>query len=252
MDLANVSIGLAGSLPHDVIRELAPRIEAAGFRALWLNDTPGGDSLEGLAVAAEVTSALRLATGVIALDRRSPGEITAAAAGLPADRFILGVGSGAAKFDTVAAALPLLREAAYPVYLGALGPRMRRLAAEHSDGVVLNWLTPQAAATAMHDLRDAAASGTVRGVLYSRTIVTESARQALELEAARYASYPAYAANFTRIGAQAIETTIDGSAPGALAERVAEFDVDELVLRAITAEASVDDYLEFIEKIVAA
>ena len=96
MTLSRVSIGLPGATPHDVIEALAPQIEAAGFRALWLNDTPDGDSLAGLAVAARVTSSLRLGTGVIPLDRRPAASILAGLGDLPADRLDLGIGTGGA------------------------------------------------------------------------------------------------------------------------------------------------------------
>ncbi len=46
-----------------------------------------------------------------------------------------------------------------PIYLGALGPRMVRLAGEESDGVLLNWCSPEQ-------------------VAWSRTVVAEGARAA--------------------------------------------------------------------------
>ncbi|MET0783994.1 MAG: LLM class flavin-dependent oxidoreductase, partial [Leifsonia flava] len=66
---ALVSLGLAGVLDRAAIRELAVAAEAAGLHALWLNDTPDGEALAGLAAAAEVTDRLVLATGVIPFDR---------------------------------------------------------------------------------------------------------------------------------------------------------------------------------------
>ncbi|WP_284298950.1 LLM class flavin-dependent oxidoreductase [Homoserinibacter gongjuensis] len=60
-----LSLGLAGSVPAEVVRQAARAAEQAGLHALWLNDTPAGDALAGLAAAAEVTTTLRLATGVI-------------------------------------------------------------------------------------------------------------------------------------------------------------------------------------------
>ncbi|HEX6956233.1 MAG TPA: LLM class flavin-dependent oxidoreductase, partial [Agromyces sp.] len=67
---AAVSLGLPGTTDRETLRALAPRLERLGFHALWLNDVPGGDSLAGLRAAGEVTDRLRLATGVIPLDRR--------------------------------------------------------------------------------------------------------------------------------------------------------------------------------------
>src|SRR5689334_20672605 len=56
--------GVAGALPHDIIRTLAPAAEAAGYGAFWVNDTPQGDGLAALAVAAAVTKTIRLGVGV--------------------------------------------------------------------------------------------------------------------------------------------------------------------------------------------
>ena len=63
---AALSIGIIGTTGEDVVRALAPRIERLGFSALWINDVPGGDSLDGLRVAAATPS-----TGC-ASPRRSP------------------------------------------------------------------------------------------------------------------------------------------------------------------------------------
>ena len=49
-----LSIGIPGALSDETVRLVAPAVEAAGYRALWINDTPKGDALAKLAVAAEV------------------------------------------------------------------------------------------------------------------------------------------------------------------------------------------------------
>ncbi|MGT2427332.1 hypothetical protein [Amnibacterium kyonggiense] len=84
-------------------------------------------------------------------------------------------------------------------------------------------------------------------MLYARTIVEDAARPVLEREAAQYASYPAYAANFARLGVEAGDTTLPRTG-GTLAEGVAAYGaVDELVLRAITPTGSLDDLLAFVD-----
>lgn len=236
MDLSRVSIGLPGATPHEVVSALAPRIEQLGLRGLWLNDTPGGDSLAGLRAAAAATSVLRLGTGVIPLDRRSARDILADLGDLPADRLSLGVGTGAAKHGLalVEESVAELRAGtAASIVVGALGPRMRDLASRVADAVLLNWLTPEVAA---------AQRSTAPTVLYARTALTPDALPALEEEAARYAGYPAYAANFERLGIAAIDTTITS------VERIEEYlpAVDELVLRAIVAEPTLAGYERFL------
>lgn len=250
MNLDRVSIGVPGALAAEVVRDLAARIESLGFRGLWINDTPSGDSLAGLAAASELTTTLVLGTGVIPVDRRPASEIIRGIRNLDASRLAIGIGSGGPHdaLARVAEAVSELKAATSArVFVGALGPRMRLLAAQQADGALFNWLTPAAAGEAMSDLRRDA-SGAVRGVLYVRTIVEASARPALEAEAAAYDSYPSYAANFTRIGATAIETTIDDTN---FVTKLGEYadTVDEVVLRAITPTGSREEFIRFVEKV---
>lgn len=240
---AAVSIGLHSRTEAGIVRELAPRIEALGFHALWINDVPGGDSLAGLRAAQAATTTLGLATGVIPLDRRPIHALDLS--GLPPERTTIGIGSGGARhpLGLVREGVAALRRATdAAIVVGALGPRMRRLAAERADGVLLNWLPPHAAAAATADLRRDAGDRPVRSILYVRTIAEASARAALETEAERYESVPSYAANFERLGIRALDATID--APG----RLAAYDVvDEVVLRAITPTGSLAELERFAE-----
>lgn len=250
MDAAALAIGLPGALPAPVIRALAARIQELGFRALWLNDTPDGDALARLAAAASVTSTLRLGVGVIPVDRRPASAIAAGLAGLPADRLTIGIGAGGPDraLERVAAAIAELRAATdAPIVVGGLGPRMRRLATERADGVLLNWLTPAAAEQAARE------AGGARTILYVRTIVDAGALPALHAEAARYGGYGAYRANLERIGATAMDATIAGIDKPSLAAGLDEFEgtVDEIVLRAITAGGGRDELLRFVETVAA-
>jgi alkanesulfonate monooxygenase SsuD/methylene tetrahydromethanopterin reductase-like flavin-dependent oxidoreductase (luciferase family) len=242
---AAVSIGLTGTTDARDIRSLAPRIERLGFSALWLNDVPRGDSLAGLRAAATVTETLGLATGVIPLDRRPAASLDLS--GLPSGRTAIGIGSGRARHPLaiVKQGIATLRDAtAASIVVGALGPRMRRLAAEQADGVLFNWLTPDAAADAMSELRHTADGRPVRGVLYVRTIAEADARAALEHEADRYASVPTYATNFERLGFRPIDATISTAA------ELAAYDVvDEVVLRAVTPTGSLIELERFIEEV---
>ncbi|WP_394553307.1 LLM class flavin-dependent oxidoreductase [Agromyces sp. MMS24-JH15] len=241
---AAVSIGITGRTEPDVVRALAARVEALGFRALWVNDIPGGDSLAALRAAAEVTASLHLGTGVIPLDRRPAASLDLA--GIPAARTTLGIGSGAESrpVGLVRDGIATLRtRTAAAIVVGALGPRMRRLAATDADGVLLNWLTPEAARDAVADLRRDAGDRPARGILYVRTIADGAARPALEQEAARYEAVPAYAANFARLGVRALDATVTD------ASRLADYRdaADELVLRAITPSGSLTELERFVE-----
>lgn len=243
---AALSLGLPGTTDPEILRALAPRLERLGFERLWLNDVPGGDSLAGLRVVAEATERLGLATGVIPLDRRPVEKLVLD--GLPEERTTIGIGSGGARHPLVVVAegiAELRARTDAAVAVGALGPRMRRLAAERADAVVLNWLTPTAAARAMDDLRRDARerAGAVRGVLYARTIVDGAARAALQREADRYGSYASYAANFARLGVNPIDATIDRGST------LAAYDVvDEVVLRAITVGGTLAELEQFADE----
>jgi alkanesulfonate monooxygenase SsuD/methylene tetrahydromethanopterin reductase-like flavin-dependent oxidoreductase (luciferase family) len=250
-----LSLGLAGSVAPEVIREAARAAEQGGFHALWLNDTPSGDALAGLAVAAEVTTTLRLATGVIPFDRRTAAEIAARVdeLELPHDRLIVGVGSGAARHPLGLVAegvADLQARLDMPIVLGALGPAMRRLGAERADGLLLSWLTPATASVARDQaITDAGGRAAPRVVLYVRAAAEPNAMPALEQEAARYAGYPNYAANFARLGHGALDATIRGVDEAPLASGIDAYagTVDELVLRAITVDDSAAAVVRFID-----
>ncbi|WP_309068539.1 LLM class flavin-dependent oxidoreductase [Microbacterium sp.] len=255
MDLQRVSIGIAASAGTGVARRIAPLIEAAGLGALWVNETPGHNALEVAAAAADVTSAMRVATGVIPVDRRPAAALLddLARLSLPADRLTLGVGSGAA----LSGVLTLMRDAvdelraggAADIALGALGPKMRRLAAERADGVVLNWLTPDEASAQAAEHHAIDARGRV--ALYVRTAADPAAMVRLEEEAGRYGRIPSYAANFERLGFGPLDTVIrPGEARGGVAAYVEA--VDEVVLRAVTPSDDPDDYARFVEDVTAA
>lgn len=175
---------------------LAPAVEAAGFASLWVNDTPGADALAVLDAAAAVTTTLTLATGVIPVDRRSAASIArdVRARDLPADRLVLGIGAGQTREGALRlvgnAASALRDQLAARVVVGALGPKMRHLAAAEADGPLLSWLTPEIARTQASEAH-AIAAGT-HLTLYIRAALDPGATARLHEETARYASYPAY------------------------------------------------------------
>ncbi|MFT4229432.1 MAG: LLM class flavin-dependent oxidoreductase [Microbacterium sp.] len=249
MTSALVSIGVAGSLGPDATARVASAAQAAGLHALWVNDTPGGDSLASLAAAARVTDALVLATGVIPVDRRPPASFVDALRALPHDRLTLGVGSGQAR----AGALALVRNAVAELreltsarlLVGALGPRMRELAVADADGPLLSWLTPALAGAQAQAAHAARAHAHV--ALYVRAALDPAATGRLDAEAARYAGYPAYAAHFARLGVAAGDTVL---APERFAAGIPPYRdaVDEVVLRAITATDDVDEYVRFVDR----
>lgn len=252
---ALLSVGIAAAVGPELAARVAPAVERAGLHALWVNDTPGNDALAVLAAASRATERLVLATGVLPMDRRTPENVAAEVRrlGLPRERLVLGIGSGSARLRALArverAATVLRGERPARTVVGALGPKMRRLAAEASDGVLLSWLTPAAAAAQAAEAHAVTPSAHV--ALYARAAADPAARPRLETEAERYAGYPQYAANFARLGIRAGETVIrpDDFADGIRRHREG---VDELVLRAITADETASAYERFVQAVAAA
>jgi len=127
--------------------------------------------------------------------------------------------------------------------LGALGPKMRRRAALHSDGVLLSWLTPEIATQQAAEAHALSADAHV--ALYVRTAMEESALARLREESQRYAGYRSYAANFARLGMKVQDTVLGPDS----SERLTDYrdGVDEVVLRAITSADTIDEYRRFID-----
>lgn len=260
LDLTKMGFGITSTVDHSVVRELAPRLEEAGFRTLWINHGGSGDSLASIQVAASVTTRIRLASGVIPVDRMVPQEIvrTVQERALPLDRLVLGIGSSAppSPLNTVSHAASFIHERlGTPVMVGALGPRMRRLGLQETQGVLLNWLTPEAARRALADKdSDLADLPDKRAevALYIRTALGQDARPVLEREAARYEAIPSYAANFARLDFRALDSAVYGETWEEIREGLEGFlgTVDEPVVRAITANDVLEEFLALIDSVV--
>ncbi len=245
-------LGIAGSLDHRIVEQVAAAVEQSGYSSFWANDTPGGEGLASLAAAARVTDTIDLGVGVIPVDRTSPEQIAARLVelGLPLGRVIVGIGSGGAKSGTIElvrdAVEALKRLVPVRVYVGALGPRMTRLGGELADGLLLSWLTPDSAQQGAELVREAAGStGRSAPVIatYLRVSLPEGEARLIE-EANRYAGFPAYAAHFSRMGVTAKDTTISGT-ESEIQRRLGQFDglLDDVIVRAITPEETVEAYL---------
>lgn len=249
--------GVAGALPHDIVRQLAPAAEAAGYHTFWVNDTPTGDGLASLLAAAEVTSTIQLGVGVIPLDRKPAATIARQVEdlGLPQERLLLGIGSGSQKggLQRVWDGARELEQALQAVIIvGALGPKMCALAGGGSDGVLLNWLTPgYVAPSAVLVMEAAVEAGRPRPLVlgYVRTALGAAAQKVFAEEAARYGSYPAYAANFTRMGTPAEGTAVVGDNAAEIQAGLDRYrtELDETVVRAITGEESAAAYMALLE-----
>lgn len=244
----------AGVAPA-IIEASAREAEALGYTSFWVNHPGATDGLASLAVAAKETRRLELGVGVIPLHTRGPESIAdgVRAQALPVPRLLLGVGSPnpgslARVRDGIAALRARLQTR---LVVAALGPKMCRLAGEVSDGVLLNWVTPEYARRSADLVREGAAAAkrpAPKIFAYVRIALGAAAHDRLLAEANRYAAVPAYGANFERMGLKPETTAIAAHAAGEIAPALAKWRdaVDEVVLRAITAADTVDDHLALV------
>lgn len=170
--MVRTSLRLNNDLPAERFVRLAVLAEEAGFDQIWIsNDLFWRSAPVLLAAAAGATSRIELGAGVFNPVSMHVSEIAMAAASLhelSGGRFRLGLGAGADEFLSWAGlpvesqlartrrALVELRAllagdapagwrpeghlrtgpAAVPIYVGAMGPRMLRLAGELADGAL--------------------------------------------------------------------------------------------------------------------
>ena len=244
----------AGSTP-EIIRASAREAEALGYSSFWVNHPGSFDGLAALALGARETKSIELGIGVIPLHTRGPEAIVQGvrATALPFERLLLGVGSpnpnslGRVR-DGVAALKSQLKTR---VIVAALGPKMCRLAGEIADGVLFNWLTPEHARVSAGWVRDGAqAAGRKTPTLfaYVRLALGGKACEKLAEEGGRYAAIPAYGAHFERMGVKPVETCIAAPKADEIPKALGKWlgVVDEVVLRAITGDDTIEENLALI------
>ena len=247
---------LFAGTPADVIRASAREAEALGYASFWVNHPGQTDGLAALALAAGETRHVDLGVGVIPLHTRGPASIVEGvrATYLPAARLLLGVGSPNPKsLERVREGVAELRRHLQTrIIVAALGPKMCRLAGEVADGVLFNWLTPEYARRSAELVREGAmaANRTTPVVTYAyvRLAMGPAGIARLGEEGGRYAGIPAYAAHFHRMGVKPVDTAITGQTPADIRAALTRWDgaVDEVVLRAITGEDTIDETLALV------
>lgn len=253
-----LGFGVTSTIDQALVQLIAPEVEKSGFNFFWSNDIPGGSSFDVLAAAAGVTESVNLANGVVPIDR-VPAEAwqdRIREVGLTGERFWPGIGSGRIEkpIQPMREAIDVIRRTtARPVVIGALRTQMRRLAAERADGVLLNWLTPEAAADRRQEMREirreAGADRPFLTAAFIRVAVGDAAIKTLRHEAEKYESFPAYAKHFTEMGAGAFETAVAATSIAEAADNLVPFlrALDHAVLRCVVAEETDDAYLQLVE-----
>jgi alkanesulfonate monooxygenase SsuD/methylene tetrahydromethanopterin reductase-like flavin-dependent oxidoreductase (luciferase family) len=243
--MTHLAFELRTSTPDSVAADLAERVEASGYRSLWVNNPPDEDGLGHLATMAAATTRITLGTAVVPISAVPPDAILRRIdeTALPPERLRLGIGSGSGDkpLDRMADAIVYLRERTpAEIVIGALGPRMRGLGATLADGVLLGSVTPGLARSAAEEIRTQAkaASRPVPGV-HVNVMVGVGAGQLAELDgsAVFLARLPAYAAHFSRTGVRPEQTWIAAGELGELPRLLEPWrdTVDEVVLVPISA-----------------
>jgi alkanesulfonate monooxygenase SsuD/methylene tetrahydromethanopterin reductase-like flavin-dependent oxidoreductase (luciferase family) len=136
--------------------------------------------------------------------------------------------------------------------VAALGPKMCRLAGEIADGVLFNWLTPEHARVSAEWVRAGAqAAGRKAPTLYAYVRLALGAKgcEKLAEEGGRYAAIPAYGAHFDRMGVKPVDTCIAAHNPADVTTGISKWRgvVDEVVLRAITGEDTIEENLKLLQ-----
>jgi alkanesulfonate monooxygenase SsuD/methylene tetrahydromethanopterin reductase-like flavin-dependent oxidoreductase (luciferase family) len=254
MSATRRGFGLFAGISIDVIKGAAAATESAGYRSFWVNYA-GADGLAVLSQAASVTSRIKLGVGVVPLPTRSPASIAEGVRQnhLPSNRLVLGIGSPNPRaLQTARDGIRELRSSLdVLIVLAALGPKMCRLAGEAADGVLFNWLTPEHAKVAAAWVREgaeAAGRPMPATLAYQRVALGKAAGERLATEGTRYATIPAYADHFKRMGVPPADTCIAADSATAIGEGLARWNgvIDEVVVRGITANDTLDEILALI------
>ncbi|GAC1472692.1 MAG: hypothetical protein PVSMB7_25620 [Chloroflexota bacterium] len=250
-------LGLAAALPLDVIETAARATEQNGYQSFWLNNPPNGSALHSLGSVAASVQSLHLGVGVIPLSHHPADDIVAGVRenSIPLERFYLGIGSGAGSggVERVREGLRALKgELNGAIVVAALGPRMCALGGAEADGVLLNWLTPDYAKRSVEWIRESAREAgrpAPRIMAYVRTALGSAGGARVHVEAENYERIPAYAAHFDRMGVRAGGTAVTGDTAEDVRRGLAAWTgiVDEVVVRAITANDTPDEILALIE-----
>jgi len=200
-----------------------------GYASAWTNARGTREPFD--ACVRWTRSGMTAGISVVPLDAWDQGQLarlTAETIGR-APGFVLGVGSGRAgpgALDLVRTAVASLRRSVpdAPIHVGALGPRMLRLAGEVADGVALNWCTQERVQWSRERVAEGARRAgrdprAIRIVEYIRVCVDDdedAARAALARAMLGYAlagprrpKDTGYRSHFTRMGFDPLLTELE-------------------------------------------
>ncbi|HEX2090719.1 MAG TPA: LLM class flavin-dependent oxidoreductase [Actinomycetota bacterium] len=228
---------LRDPLPRHQLVQVVQTAEETGYSSVFVPEIAAREAFATLASLGSATSRIRLGTGVVTVQARSPVTTAMGAATLQelsAGRFVLGLGAGTAPnplraveeyagvvrallsgqmvtherlgISDFALGLPLERPP--QIWLAALGDRMISLGGRIADGVLLNWCTPERVARAREMINTSATEAgrtpsDVTVAVYVRSCLGVEdgvAYEALRAAAAQYAAIPHYAKQLVQMG----------------------------------------------------
>lgn len=204
IDLGRIGVALA-PLDATLVPSVAA-LEEQGYPTVWITGGPLA-GLEQVVAAVDGSERIRVATGILSVDRFDADAVTALYADLEArhpGRLVVGLGGahGARPLATLGAYLDRLDEPggvpASRRVLAALGPRMLDLARDRSSGALPVLVTPAYTREARARLGD----GTTLAVEHMVLIGTDpaAARSQARERVGFLASLPQYQASFRRMG----------------------------------------------------
>ncbi len=249
--------GIDATTPLDTVREVALAVERAGYDSFWLNGSPPDSAMQAVEAAADETF-IPIGTGVLPFDRRPIDLLIddTKMLNIPQDRFWMGIGWGggaAGALDTMRSAIADIHENLdVTPMIGAFGPNMTRLAGEIADGVIFTWWFKEA----IEESRPYVVEGAQRAkrdvppiYSYIRCALLPQAQAALDDAAGRYDSFPRFRHHFRKHGKTAHDTVVGGASADELRAGIEreESVLDYSIIRAITADDSVESILELVE-----
>lgn len=259
-----LAFGIPATRDPDRAARIGMETERLGFSTIWTNDIPQASGLATAGHIARATSTIRIAVGVLPCDRNPPAQVAVAVRNLklPLDRLVVGVGSGSSKnpLQAVRAAIEHLRGdfgPALTIGLGAMGPRMCKLAGEVADVVLLNWMTPERVAWARRHIGAGSSRAGRRqppeAVGYVRTAMGKGATERIRSEAEKYYAMPAYRRHFDAMGEELQSVGLNADDED-LQSRLTGYGevLDEVVIRAVPETDSLESTLAVAKAIAAA
>lgn len=182
------------SLPAHRVGEVAQRLDAMGYRALWIPEAWGREAFSNAQLQLAQSSRIIIATGIANIWGRDAVAAVNAARTLNAafdQRFVLGLGVSHAplverlrghQYQTPVAAMQSYLEAMdavtsfspdsrqpYARVIAALGPKMLEVARHHADGAHPYLVTPEHTARARHALGPDKFIGVEQAVVLGRS-----------------------------------------------------------------------------------